>query len=177
MLGERILDPEGVESPVPESRGLGLLPLATTFAATKTTHQVRGKVAVSNGLLSGCDDDVITGYEIHMGRTYGANQAPFRITERSGVSVDSPDGAMDTDGLTFGTYMHGLFHNHSLRHTLLMNLARRKGIALPEGAILDLDAEYDKLAALVRDSVDMDSIYEIAGLDGLIARAGAEISV
>ncbi len=166
MLGERILDPEGVESAVPESQGLGLLPLATTFAATKTTHQVRGRVAVASGLLSGCDGGVITGYEIHMGRTYGAKEAPFSITERSGSAVDSPDGAMDADGLTFGTYMHGLFHNHSLRHTLLMNLAQRKGIALPESAILDLDAEYDKLAALVRESVDMDAVYEMAGLGG-----------
>ena len=177
MLGERILDPEGVESTVPESQGLGLLPLATTFAAIKTTHQVRGRVTASNGLLSGCDGGIITGYEIHMGLTYSKNEAPFSITERSGAAVDSPDGAMDAGGLTFGTYMHGLFHNHSLRHTLLMNLARRKGIALPEGTILDLDAEYDKLAALVRESVDMDAIYEIAGLDGCIARAGEEIGV
>ena len=162
---------------VPESQGLGLLPLATTFAATKTTHQVRGRVAASNGLFSGIGGGIITGYEIHMGLTYGENEAPFSITERSGSAVDSPDGAMDADGLTFGTYMHGLFHNHSLRHTLLMNLARRKGIALPEGTILDLDAEYDKLAALVRESVDMDAIYEIAGLDGCIARAGEEIGV
>ncbi|MCY3638738.1 MAG: cobyric acid synthase CobQ, partial [Chloroflexi bacterium] len=74
------------------------------------------------------------------------------------------DGAMDADGLTLGTYMHGLFHNHSLRHTLLTNIARRKGIALPDGAILDLDAEYDKLAALIRHSVDMDAVYAMVGL-------------
>ena len=79
MLGKRILDPEGVESPVPESQGLGLLPLTTTFAATKTTHQVRGRVTVANGLLSGCDSGVITGYEIHMG-------ADDRSSQRSAVS-------------------------------------------------------------------------------------------
>ena len=62
-----------------------------------------------------------------------------------------------------GTYMHGLFHNHSLRHALLTNLARRRGISLPEGAILDLDAEYDKLAELVRSSVDMDALYTMVG--------------
>ena len=164
MLGECILDPEGVESPVPESQGLGLLPLATTFEATKTTHQVRGRVTATNGLFSGFVGGVITGYEIHMGQTYGANEAPFRITERSGSPIDSPDGAIDADGLTLGTYMHGLFHNHSLRHTLLTNLARRKNIPLPEGAILDLDAEYDKLAELVRRSVDMNAIYKMTDL-------------
>ena len=172
MLGERILDPDGVESASPETQGLGLLPLTTTFAATKTTHQVRGEVTSAAGILADSDEGVITGYEIHMGQTYGNGSAPFRITERSGTAVDSPDGACDEDGLTVGTYMHGLFHNHSLRHSLLMNLARRRGIELPDGAILDLDAEYDKLAALVRESVDMDAIYGIAGLDG---RGGCSI--
>lgn len=172
MLGGRILDPDGVESDAPETRGLGLLPLTTTFAATKTTHQVQGKATTTKGLLAGCDGGVITGYEIHMGQTDAAvsgqrsavSVAPFRITERSGSAVDSPDGAMDDDGLTVGTYMHGLFHNHSLRHAILTNLARRRGIALPEGAILDLDAEYDKLAALVRRSVDMDAVYGMVGM-------------
>lgn len=172
MLGERILDPEGVESANPESQGLGLLPLTTTFASTKTTHQVRGNVASARGLLTGCDDGVIAGYEIHMGQTTTAvssqqsavSSAPFRITERSGGATDSPDGALDAAGLTLGTYMHGLFHNHSLRHSLLVNLARRKGVSLSEGAILDLDAEYDKLAALVRENVDMDAVYAMVGM-------------
>ena len=167
MLGERILDPDGVESPVAETQGLELLPLSTTFVATKTTHQVRGNVAPSAssiGLLSGCGSGVITGYEIHMGQTYGKSHAPFRITERSGSAINSPDGAIDADGLTLGTYMHGLFHNHSLRHALLTNLAKRRGIPMPEGAILDLDAEYDKLADLVRRSVDMNAIYKMTDL-------------
>ena len=164
MLGERILDPDRVESSSPETQGMGLLPITTTFAATKTTHQVRGKVASAIGLLAGCKSEVITGYEIHMGQTYGKSHAPFRITERSGGVIDSPDGAIDADGLTIGTYMHGLFHNHSLRHALLTNLARRRGISLPEGAILDLDAEYDKLAALVRRSVDMSAMYAMVGM-------------
>ena len=177
MMGERILDPDGVESHSPETRGLGLLPLTTTFAATKTTHQVRGRVASQKGLLAGSSDGIITGYEIHMGQTYGDAGAPFRITERSGSLTDSPDGSLDDDGLTLGTYMHGLFHNHNLRHSLLMNLARRKGVSLHESAILDLDAEYDKLADLVRRSVDMETIYEMAGLDSRSANIGTGISI
>ena len=175
MLGENILDPDGIESNSPETRGLGLLPLTTTFAATKTTHQVRGSVASSEGLLAGCAGDAIAGYEIHMGQSYGADGAPFRITERSGSVVNSSDGALDPDGLTIGTYMHGLFHNHSLRHSLLTNLARRKDIALPEGAILDLNAEYDKLAQLVRESVDMKSIYEMTGLGNRLSDIPAAV--
>lgn len=164
MLGQRILDPDAIESDSPETAGLGLLPLTTTFAAHKTTHQVRAKVATHSGLLADVADVDIVGYEIHMGRTYGDSAAAFRITERSGEPTSSPDGALDPDGLTLGTYMHGLFHNHSLRRALLMRLADRKGGALPDGAILDLDHEYDKLAALVRRSVDMRMVYDMAGI-------------
>lgn len=165
MLGRRILDPDGVESDKPETAGLGLLPIATTFAAHKTTHQVRARVTARKGLLADSADVDIVGYEIHMGRTCGDSAAAFRITERSGEPASSPDGALDDEGLTLGTYMHGLFHNHSLRRALLMRLSQRKGIALPPGAILDLDREYDKLAALVRRSVDMRMVYDMVGLD------------
>ena len=165
MIGRRILDPDGVESDKPETAGLGLLPLTTTFAAHKTTHQVRAKVATHSGLLADVADVDIVGYEIHMGYTRNDSAAAFRITERSGEPRSSPDGALDAEGLTLGTYMHGLFHNHNLRRALLMRLAQRKGVALPHGAILDLDREYDKLAALVRRSLDMRMVYDMAGLD------------
>lgn len=164
MLGRRILDPDGVESDKPETAGLGLLPLTTTFAAHKTTHQVRAKVASRKGLLADAADVDIVGYEIHMGRTCNDSAAAFRITERSGEPTSSPDGALDPDGLTLGTYMHGLFHNHNLRRAMLMRLAQRKGVALPDGAILDLDREYDKLAALVRRSLDMRMVYDMVGI-------------
>lgn len=165
MLGRRILDPDGIESDIPETAGLGLLPLTTTFAAHKTTHQVRAKVAASKGLLADAAEVDIVGYEIHMGYTRNDSAAAFRITERSGEPTSSPDGALDAEGLTLGTYMHGLFHNHNLRRALLMRLAQRKGVALPDGAILDLDREYDKLAALVRRSLDMRMVYDMVGLD------------
>ena len=167
MLGRRILDPNGVESDKPETRGLGLLPVTTLFAADKATHQVRAKVAAADketGLLAGCAGADIVGYEIHMGRTSGEGAAAFRVAERSGAAADSPDGAIDADGLTLGTYIHGLFHNHAPRRALLMWLASRKGVALPDGAIVDLDAEYDKLADIVRRSLDMRMVYEMAGL-------------
>ncbi len=173
MLGERILDPHGVESQQPDTPGMGLLPMTTVFAPEKSTHQVRGSVsnAAARGLLTSSGGADIVGYEIHMGRTYtnrGASDAPaaspFRITERSGGATDAADGAIDADGVTLGTYMHGLFHNHTLRRSMLLWLAQRKGVNLPDAAIPDLDGEYDKLADLVRRSVDLDAVYTMAGL-------------
>ena len=57
------------------------------------------------------------------------------------------DGAVNAAGNVLGTYVHGLFHNTELRRAMLNELARRKGVSLPEAAPeLDLDREYDRLA-------------------------------
>jgi adenosylcobyric acid synthase len=162
MLGERILDPEGVESAQVEVKGLGLLPVTTMFGGTKATQQVEGTVNVNTGLLTHCAGVRIKGYEIHMGTTDG--KGLFALDKRSGASVDEIDGATDTEGKTLGTYMHGLFHNRELRRCVLEQLASWKGVMLPPGVEIDLDAEYDKLAGVVRENVDVAELYRVAGL-------------
>ena len=166
MLGEKLLDPDGVESPRAETQGLGLLQGTTTFLGSKSTHQVTGRVAEGRGLLGDCHGAEVTAYEIHMGVT--SNEAvslPFTIESRSGQAVDLPDGALDGEGLTLGTYMHGMFHNRAVRRSILGYAARRKGAVLPEaGGDIDQNAEYDKLAALVRAHMDMELVYRVMGL-------------
>ena len=170
MLGTKISDPEKVESSQSEKKGLGLLPLTTVFTGSKETHRVKGQVLQDSGLLSGTKGLSIQGYEIHMGRTHGDGVAtPFRIEDRSDVEVNGStdsDGAVDASGWVLGTYIHGLFHNAGLRRALLETLAHRKGVHLslaPEG--LAPDQEYDKLADWVRDSLNMDLVYQMAGLN------------
>ena len=68
MLGERILDPDGVESPQAETAALGLLPITTVFSSIKETHRVKGMVGQAPGLLEGAAGLPLEGYEIHMGR-------------------------------------------------------------------------------------------------------------
>ena len=91
------------------------------------------------------------------------------MEDRSDVEVDgstNSDGALDASGWVLGTYIHGLFHNVDLRWALLETLARRKGVGLslaPEG--LALDQEYDKLADWVRNSLNMDLVYQMSGLN------------
>ncbi|MYD36035.1 MAG: cobyric acid synthase [Dehalococcoidia bacterium] len=166
MLGKELLDPEGVESPRPSSPGLGLLPVTTTFLGDKATHQVAGRVVDGRGILSGSEGAELVAYEIHMGVTTGeASTSPFVIETRSGQDVTLPDGALDEEGLTLGVYLHGLFHNRQLRRAMLSWLASRKGVSLPESAgEVDQNAEYDKLAAFVREHLDMELVYEAVGL-------------
>jgi len=170
MLGKSILDVQAVESTERETLGLGLLSVVTNFATEKSTSQVRAKVLADWGLLAGMKGQELVGYEIHMGQTSGdENTSSFQIlaTPRGVVKYD--DGTLNAQGTVLGTYLHGLFHNLSFRQALLANLRRRWG--LPEkktGSLLDKEPQYDRLAELVRHSLDMPAVYRIMekGIDG-----------
>ncbi len=162
MLGEKIVDADKVEFAGGEVGGLGLLDAVTEFAPEKATTQVRAIVTASAGLFDGMPDEEVSGYEIHMGRTL-SNEAPaFTITGMPGGAAHYPDGAVNEAGTVFGSYLHGLFHNDGFRRTFLNNLRRHWGLAEAEsGALPSRDREYDKLADLVRGSLDMQQIYRI----------------
>lgn len=167
MLGETIRDPHGVESSVDTVNGLGLLPLVTTFANSKETHRVQAKVraeaAAVDGLLSGVADELVTGYEIHMGHTVGKGVVPIFAIDRVSAQVTQTvlDGAMDSTGRVMGTYIHGLFHNAGVRRAILQALARLKRVTLPMGVDVVRDREYDRLADWVRNSLQMDLVYQM----------------
>ncbi len=163
MLGKSIHDPEGVESTEKEIPGLGLLNVVTTFLPRKSTVQVKAKVVADRGLLEGTGDEELVGYEIHMGQT-GTDESTgaFHVNETPDGEVDYFDGALNAQGTVLGSYMHGLFHNSGFRHKLLNSLRRRSG--LPEvqhTTASEKDTEYDKLAELVRSSLNMALVYDI----------------
>lgn len=166
MLGTYIHDPDHVESQVPRRQGLGLLPITTTFLSTKETHQIKGSVIAAHGLLAEAQDISFEGYEIHMGRTESdKGSVAFRIRERSSQPCDALDGCLDASGRVLGTYIHGLFHNQELRRRILRQIARSKGRPLSFiGDDCQRDVEYDKLAKLVRHSLNMNLLYAITGL-------------
>ncbi len=163
MLGKSIRDPQGIESNEPEVPGLGLLDVTTTFLPDKSTVQVKARVVIDRGLLLGNSSEELTGYEIHMGQTGSIeSDGAFRIYETPSGKTDYADGAINSSGTVFGTYMHGLFHNTGFRRNLLNCLRRQSGLQeIQYGIAADKEAEYDKLAELVRGSLDMDLVYRI----------------
>lgn len=68
MLGETLEDPLDVEAGG-SMRGLGLLPLKTTFTGRKTRTRVQGVFGLCEGALNGLSGRELEGYEIHMGET------------------------------------------------------------------------------------------------------------
>jgi adenosylcobyric acid synthase len=155
MLGTLIRDPLHVESASDGEEGLGLLPSVTVFGEDKITAQVSGV-----HLTSGAE---VRGYEIHMGRAESAPPSPLlRITERGGRSVSEFDGAEAAGGRVWGTYLHGVFDNPGFRRHFVDALRAARGWpALKTLTPIDADAEFDKLAAHVRASLDMDLLYQI----------------
>ncbi len=170
ILGRSLHNPDSLESAEESALGLGLLDVVTTFIPQKSTSQVKARVVADRGLLEGMRGQELIGYEIHMGQTKGdGDMSAFQIFETPQGRVDYPDGTLSTQGTVLGTYLHGLFHNFGLRKALLNSLRRRRGLPEREGgAMVEKEQQYDKLADLVRSSVNIAAIYKIVeeGVDG-----------
>lgn len=151
MLGDRLLDPEGVEAaPGTEVTGLGLIAGSTEFAAAKETRRTSGVMRAAPGAWGGVTGEAVRGYEIHMGRTTTTAAPLINLEGRT-------DGAVSTDGRVAGTYLHGLLHNDGLRRALLAGLGRR-GEASSGDSEASREAAFDRLAAVVRASIDIDHL-------------------
>jgi len=163
MLGKSIHDPDKVESRHDSINGLGLLDTTTIFRNDKTTTQVKARVYADKGLLKGLKGVEVTGYEIHMGQTRSQRCQPtLQVFETPRGKVDYFDGIVGSNGLIFGTYIHGLFHNGEFTRRFLNRLRQLR--RLPETTTVSINKQeiYDKLADIIRSNLDMSQVYKIA---------------
>ena len=148
MLGQRILDPDGVEStPGRELRGLGLLDMETVFQGDKIQRQTSGVFSGVPGVFSALNGLSYEGYEIHMGRSA------------------APKPALVGTGNVYGSYVHGLFDAPGVADAVLKALCDRRGLDASALGSFDLRAykeqQYDLLADAVRGSMDLAAVYRI----------------
>ena len=173
------------------ARGLGLLPLRTEFEAEKTRTQTSLVLEGLTGEFAALNGQCVDGYEIHMGRTTPDHRttdvgprgdAPealnLQLAGQGGAmaSVGSASGAATTgrssesciyaqQGNVFGTYLHGFFDRDGLRNAFVERLCRRKGIDPGDREVVNYEAfkeaQFAKLSAALRASLDMARIYEI----------------
>ena len=171
MLGRELCDPEHSESSREKIKGLGLINGVTTLRPKKITFQVRARL-LPDSLLD--NQDELSGYEIHTGETVlsGDEKPLFKITKRGFTQTDINDGVVSKKGMVWGTYIHGIFDNNSFRRAFINFLRSKKGLAISSCVNQNRisyqeqkDREYDKLACLVRDNLDMDKIYHILGIE------------
>ena len=92
-------------------------------------------------------------------------KAFLKIEDRLGEEVNVLDGAINEKGNVFGTYIHGIFDDIDFTRTYLNLIRAEKGFDKLESEVKSLeefkDNEYNKLADLIREHIDMDKVYEI----------------
>lgn len=98
---------------------------------------------------------MIRAYEIHMGRVRATGRPKhlFHLISRNLVTTQEEEGCVDQKGTVMGTLLHGLFENGCLRQALFNSLGRKKGIEIL-AECYSKEAEYDRLAELVRQNMD-----------------------
>jgi adenosylcobyric acid synthase len=146
MLGKSVADPDGIEGPPGETTGLGLLDVTTIMTPEKSLTRIKAEHAETK--------QPIEAYEIHIGRTDGADCA------RSFAHINgTPEGAISRDGRVQGSYLHGLFASDSFRSAYLARL----GIAAAnESYGAKVQSALDALADHIEKHLDVDGLLALA---------------
>jgi adenosylcobyric acid synthase len=128
MLGEALVDPHGIDGNGP---GLGLLPVVSVFEPAKTVKRTQSKFADVGGAWSALSQVDVDGYEIHHGQT------AWHPAMQAGREVIPGLAWQNAEGNVLGVYLHGLFEDARVMKALF------------GASAADLDATFDRLAALV----------------------------
>ena len=152
MLGNTICDPHGMESKeLKEVAGLGLLPVSTIFEPTKITRQINAAV----NLPGVRKPALLSGYEIHMGRTATEGAGDCSVQEFLTASLD---------GKVWGSYVHGLFDCDEMRDSFIAWVCgSNDSVQTTFSYKAFKEYNYDLLADTVEKQVDVDSILKKMG--------------
>lgn len=164
MLGQSISDPYGVEEGG-QIKGMDFFSMDTVLEKEKVRTQVKGTFQKIPGIFSALTGMELKGYEIHMGRSTVKDNSTASFCNLT----DQLDGQCKTDGISeenvYGTYVHGIFDEGEIASVIVRELARRKGLSLEGSLAMDYgdfkETQYDKLAATLREYLDMEKIYEL----------------
>lgn len=173
MLGDKLHDPQRIESERGTVDGLGLLAMETTLAAEKRLALVQGKLTIGGA--------PVQGYEIHMGVSVGA------VLERPLVVFDAAeapscpgdgaamtcDGALSADNNIAGTYLHGLFDNPQACTAILSWAGAAIGV---QGVDMDrvFEDSLERLALEMKKCLDLNLLEQ--GVDRLLKHEPVSLS-
>ncbi len=141
MLGERLVDPHGVDG---EAQGLGLLSVTTTFERDKTVQGREASFGVLHGAWTVLSGARMRGYEIHHGRTK---------TSGGGACAAMPDGLawQNEAGNVLGLYLHGMFEDAEVLRALFgADVPTLDDVFDGLADYIEAHFEGDRLAALMR---------------------------
>ncbi len=158
LLGNRIMDPHGVESDRKSVNGIGLLPVETFLEGQKIVRKVTGICLLNRRR--------IRGYEIHMGKSRSISEdgVPFLKIHEPGSKNVWMDGWSLKDGNIAGTYVHGILDSTGFRGDFLNEIRRDKGLKehSPRQGRLARFHQYDLLADHFEKYCDVERIRKAA---------------
>ena len=140
MLGQRIEDIGQVDG---SADGLGLLPLRTTFIATKRTDRVSTCFRSLSEPWVSLRGKPVAGYQIRHGQT----------TPTAPVDEALPGGLGFVRGSVLGVYVHGLFEEPGILTALFHESPRRT-----------LEQAFDDLADAIEEHLDVPFLLRQAGI-------------
>lgn len=145
MMGNKLLDCNMEED------GLCFFDKDTRFLDTKRKSQMKFKIGGESWLFKGLEGMEIEGYQLHFGVDY-----------IGGTEVSKPYLASNN---IVGTYAHGFFDNIFFTVGIINNIRRKKNLSeieFPKYSLNQLKMnEYNKIADVLRENLDIKSIYEI----------------
>ncbi|MDO4789175.1 MAG: cobyric acid synthase [Johnsonella sp.] len=156
MLGRRIEEGRDAKDQR-KVRGMGLLDAESFLEPQKGGKSFHGVLRWKEGKKF-----LIRGYELSAGRT--RNSGRERELFDGASDEERSMGIASADADVFGIALHGIFENKEFARELLSFLCRKKGIESSfriEDASVYREREFDKLASLLREHLDMEKIYEI----------------
>ena len=160
MLGETIKDPYFVEKQEGNKQqsfeGLGILPIITTFAKTKTTHKSTFTTATPCSFFPNQNTYWDHVYEIHMGQvTLKENTPPLFLK-----NLHEPEGCFKKN--TMGTLFHGLFDHKEWRLCFLNVLRTMRSLPTKKDShVLSQDDRYNALSHILAKNAHMTRIEQL----------------
>lgn len=161
MLGLTIHDPDGEESECKVVDGLGIIPVDTIVTNDKITRQISFHFGDNT-------TDICKGYEIHQGRTVlrdyslvkNDNSDIFTLANK--LEDDTYEGIWQKSRC-LGTYIHGILDNKSIIDQLLRPYLKNQNDTFNDSVDYQSfkERQYDALAQHVRESINMDLLYQI----------------
>lgn len=147
MLGNWLSDPTGIEGPIREMPGLGLMDFKTELGTEKKLIEESGTEAVTQ--------EQITGYHMHVGTCRGPALGRPMLTLSSG-----PDGAVSANNQVMGCYLHGIFHSDKFRYKFINRF--KNGNEKVDNFEQIVEKTLDELSSHVEKNLDLDALLEVA---------------
>ena len=162
MLGEKIIDDEKIEGDTLEELGFNFLDFNTRFKKEKTTVQTKAHINKDNPINKYISDIKLEGYEIHNGvNEYKEDAISFICDDENRII-----GSINKEGTVIGTYLHGIFDSDEFNLKLIEYIAKKNNISI-ENINKEISykehkkREYDKLANLLKENIDIEKLEEI----------------